>query len=128
MEQSGNWVGFVFPVEGLCNWTVLWNLELKFLAEDGPVVGRMDIPAVHGVMGNEVVTGRRNDGEVVEDDSLRAHNQWILMDVFKLRPWQGCCLLSFAAVRRTPHGGSGIVHCLFVQVELLRCKKAVSSR
>jgi hypothetical protein len=39
------------------------------------VVGRMDIPAVHGVthgvVGNEVVAGKRNDGEVVVDDSLR---------------------------------------------------------
>jgi hypothetical protein len=25
----------------------------------------------HGVVGNEVVTGKRNDGEVVVDDALR---------------------------------------------------------
>ncbi len=31
----------------------------------------MEIPAVHGVMGSEVVAGKRNDGEVVVDDSLR---------------------------------------------------------
>ena len=34
--------------------------------EDGPVVGRKEIPAVHGVvMGNEVVAGKRNDGEEI---------------------------------------------------------------
>jgi hypothetical protein len=40
-------------------------------SEDGPVVDRKDIPVVHGVVGNEVVAGKRHDGEVVVDDSLR---------------------------------------------------------
>jgi hypothetical protein len=53
--------------------------------EDGPVVGRKEIPAVHGVVvGSEVVAGKRNGGEVVVVDtcSLRAHNQWILIGEF----------------------------------------------
>ena len=40
--------------------------------EDGPTVGRKEVPAVHGVVGSEVVAaGKRNDGEVVVDVSLR---------------------------------------------------------
>ena len=43
-------------------------------SEDGPVVGRKEIPADHGVVvSNEVVVGRHNDGEVavVDTCSLR---------------------------------------------------------
>jgi hypothetical protein len=54
-------------------------------SEDGPVVSRKEISAVHGVVvGSEVVAGKRNDGEVVVVDtcSLRAHNQWTLIGEF----------------------------------------------
>jgi hypothetical protein len=36
------------------------------------------------MVGSEVVAGKHNDGEVVVTDtcSLRAHNQWILIDEF----------------------------------------------
>ena len=38
--------------------------------EDGPVVDRKEIPAVHGVVvGSEVVAGKRNGGEVVVVDT-----------------------------------------------------------
>ncbi len=39
-------------------------------SEYGPVAGRKEISAVHGVvMGSEVVEGNRNDGEVVVVDT-----------------------------------------------------------
>jgi hypothetical protein len=35
-------------------------------------------------------------------------------------PCRGCCLLSLETARRTPRGGSGRVHCLMTEAELLK--------